>query len=92
MGDTNAVVLTGGDADINIQITIAPESKANEYLVLALPTDFKNGDFITLAFQVNYEMTDGVTVLGQESSFDSTDASYFYSHTFQVTADSDVVL
>ena len=37
-------------------------------------------------------MTNGVTELGQESSFDSTDASYFYSYTFTVTADSDVVL
>ena len=40
--DSLSVVLTGGDADIDIAITIDYQSKANEYVVLALPRAFVN--------------------------------------------------
>lgn len=85
--DELEVVLTGGDADIDITITIEPQSVSNEYLVLALPRDFVNGDSFTIAFQINDDVS-----LGEESTFDTDDASKYYSHIFEISADSDVVL
>jgi len=69
---------------ITLMISIAPQPVSNEYLILALPKDFVNGDAITVAFQVNLEMQEGVTELGEASSFDTSEASTFYSHTFNV--------
>lgn len=86
------------DIEINLEIEVTPHAVQNEYLILALPREFENGDSFTLAFQVNYELEDEVYEIGTESRFDLEDtdgeslASTFYSHTFSVSADSDVVL
>ena len=51
-GDEMLVSFSDGAIDVNIIITVEMDITVNnEYLVLALPRDFKNRDAITIAIQ-----------------------------------------
>lgn len=86
-GDIINLVFSDGVIDIDITISIYFEVIVNnEYLVLALPREFRDLDTIEIAFRPS-----NAVVEGEQTSFE-VDTSVIYSHVFNIIGDSDTVL